>query len=372
MKRLIAFIKKEFIHIARDKRTLLILIGIPVVQIILFGYAITNEIRGAQVALLTHSNDAQTQILTNKLLSTGYFQLYKNLDTENEIEAAFQSGKIKLALIIEDNFDYQLSKNGSASVQIIADATEPNTANTLVFYVSSILNDYARELNSAGIAVGKPPLTINPEIRMRYNPELKGVYLFVPGLVAIILMLISALMTSISITREKETGSMEILLASPMKPLMVIIAKVIPYLTLSFLISIIVLCLGYFVFNTPIKGNLVFLLFECILFNLTALSLGVLISSRAPTQQIALMASLVGLMMPTILLSGFIFPVENMPWIIQVVAYMMPAKWFIVIIRDIMLKGSDITLLWRETLVHEGFATLFIIAGTKIFKERLQ
>jgi ABC-2 type transport system permease protein len=372
MKRFIGFIKKEFLHIARDKRTLFILIGIPIVQIILFGYAITNEIRGAQIAIIDKSKDAATKALTDKLLSTGYFSVYSLLDSESEAEAAFKSGKIKLILVFEENFEQNLSKYSLAHVRIIADATEPNTANTLVFYTNSIIQDYVRGLNQSILATNKASFSVMPEIRMRYNPELKGVYMFVPGLVAILLMLISAMMTSISITREKELGSMEILLASPMKPITVILAKVIPYLVLSSIITLIILALGFFVFKVPINGNLGFLLSECLLFNLTALSLGVLISSRTSSQQVALMVSLVGLMMPTILLSGFVFPVENMPVALQALAYMMPAKWFIVIIKDIMLKGSDITMLWRETLVLVGYCLIFVLISTKNFKERLQ
>jgi len=206
---------------------------------------------------------------------------------------------------------------------------------------------------------------------MFYNKELKGVYLFVPGLIAIILMLVSAMMTSISITKEKELGTMEILLATPMRPGIIIIAKVIPYLLLSFTNAMIVLMLGNFVFDVPIHGNFALLLFQMILFVMTVLSLGIFISTVTSSQQVALMASLMGLMLPTILLSGFIFPIENMPVPLQIVSNMVPAKWFIIIIKNIMLKGTGLSVIWKETLIIIGFMTFFISLSIKNFKPRL-
>jgi ABC-2 type transport system permease protein len=206
---------------------------------------------------------------------------------------------------------------------------------------------------------------------MRYNEDLKGVFMFVPGLITIILMLISAMMTSISLTREKELGTMEVILASPMKPSQVIIAKVIPYLVLSFSIAMIVLILGYYVFGVPVRGSIGLLLFEILLFNITTLSLGILISTISQTQQVALMLSLMGLMLPTILLSGFVFPIENMPVILQLISHIIPAKWFIIIIKGIMLKGSGLGIIWKETLIIILFAVIFILISLKKFKIRL-
>ncbi len=367
MNRFYAFVKKEFYHILRDYRTMLILFGMPVAQIMLFGFAITNEIKDAHIAILDPSRDYTTSRLNEKLLSSGYFILDQYLNTPAEIEPIFQEGKVKVVVVYNDDFSQKLLKNNEASIQIIADATDPNTANTLINYISSIFQDFVRLQNP----LSKTPLQIIPEVRFRYNQNLKGVFLFVPGLITIILMLVTAMMTSISITKEKEMGTMEILLASPMKPIQIIIAKVIPYIFLSFSISIIVLILGYFVFEVPVIGSLTLLLLEFLLFIIVALALGILISTISETQQVALMLSLLGLMLPTIVLSGFIFPLENMPKILQWISYIIPARWFIVILKSIMLKGSGLELIWKETLILAGFAIFFIVVSLQKFKIRL-
>ncbi len=368
MKRFLAFVKKEFFHIFRDKRTLVILFGMPIVQILLFGYAITNEIKEAKIAILDKSKDHLTQQLTQKILSSEYFSLDHYLQSEGEIEDVFQQGRIKQVIIFEEDFASQLQGKNQAHIQLLGDATDPNTSNTLINYTSSIIMAFQRELNQTA----SNPLAIVPQVRMRYNPNLKSVFLFVPGLITIILMLISTMMTSISIAREKELGTMEVLLASPMQPAQIILAKVVPYLLLAFLNASAVLIISYTVFGVPIQGNITLLLLECILFIIMALSLGILISTITNTQQTALLISLMGLMLPTILLSGFIFPVENMPWILQLLSNIIPAKWFIIIIKSIMLKGSGLTFIWKETLILVGFSVFFIMLSTKKFKIRLE
>lgn len=367
MKRFLAFVKKEFFHILRDYRTMLILFGMPVAQIMLFGFAITNEIKDAHIAILDPSRDYATTRFSEKLLSSGYFILDQYLYSPSEIEPAFREGKVKVVVVYDEDFSQKLLKNNSASIQIIADATDPNTANTLINYITSIFQDFVRLQNP----LGKIPVQIIPEVRFRYNQNLKGVFLFVPGLITIILMLVSAMMTSISLTREKELGTMEVLLASPMKPIQIIVAKVIPYILLGFLISIVILLMGYLVFSVPVKGSLALLIFEFLLFIITALSLGILISTIAQTQQVALMLSLMGLMLPTIILSGFIFPIENMPKILQWISHIIPAKWFIIIIKGIMLKGLGIHEIWKETLIIVGFTLFFLVISIKKFKIRL-
>ena len=367
MKRFLAFVKKEVYHITRDYRTMLILFGMPVAQILLFGFAITNEIRDANIAILDQSKDHITEKITNKLLSSGYFKLDSYLNSSREIESTFKKGKIKLVIIFDKNFGENITRYHSADLQIIADATDPNTANTLINYTQSIVRDFVFSLNKGTSS----QIMILPEVRFRYNQNLKGVFLFVPGLITIILMLVTAMMTSISLTREKELGTMEVLLASPMKPFQIIIAKVIPYIFLALLISMVVLILAFYVFGVPIKGSLALLLFELLIFVLTTLSLGILISTVAKTQLVALMMSVMGLLLPTIILSGFIFPIENMPKILQWISVIIPAKWFIIIVKDIMLKGSGIDMVWRETLVIMGFAMFFIFMSLKKFKIRL-
>lgn len=366
--RFFGFVKKEVFHIIRDKRTLVILFGLPIIQILLFGFAITNEIKNANIAILDLSKDEVSEKLTNKILSSGYFQLYSNLHSFNEIEKVFQSGKVKQVIVFEENFGENLYKSGKANLQLISDASEPNTGNALISYTSNIVQNFQQSINLQNQA----PMQIITELKMNYNPELRGAYMFVPGLVAIILIMVSAMLTSISITREKELGTMEILLASPMKPIIIIIGKVMPYMLLSFINANIIILLGKYIFGVPIVGSYIFLMIESLLYILVALSLGIFISTVTQTQQAALMISLMGLMLPTIMLSGYVFPVENMPLPLQIISNIIPAKWFIIIVRSVMLKGSNILDLWKENLVLIGFVLFFVLLSLKKYKVRLE
>ncbi|OFX68070.1 MAG: multidrug ABC transporter permease [Bacteroidetes bacterium GWE2_29_8] len=362
------FVIKEFIHIFRDYRTMVILFGIPLVQLLLFGFVIKSEIKDADIAIYDQAKDNHSKRITNKLLSSGYFRLDKDLDNYDGIHQAFREGKVKLVIIFEQNFSEKLEKTGNANVQILADASEPNTANLLVSYSNAILSSYIKDLNSTS----KMPYNIITEIRMEYNPELKSVYMFVPGIMALLLMLISAMMTSISITKEKEMGTMEVLLASPIKPFVITAGKVVPYIFLSIINVLIILSISYYVFDVPIKGSLFLLVSVCILFILTALSLGILISTVTNSQQVAMMISLVALMLPSILLSGFIFPIENMPIVLQYLCQLMPPRWFIEIIRNIMLKGVSFSFIWKETCVLFIMMIVFNLLSIKKFKIRLE
>ena len=339
----------------------------PVVQVLLFGFAITNDIKDARIAILDKSNDYMTREITNKLLSSGYFILGENLDKDDQIDKVFRKGTIREVVIFEKNFAQKVEKEKHAAVQIIADASDPNMANLLFNYTRSILNDYQRQL----FRTTHFPMQIQTETQMLYNSELKSVYMFVPGIITILLMLISAMMTSISIAREKELGTMEILLVSPLKPFQIIVGKVIPYVLLSCINAIVILLLSFFVFGMPVQGSLLFLIAETVLFIIMSLSLGIFISTVSQTQQMAMMLSMFALMLPTILLSGFIFPIENMPVPLQYLSLIMPSRWFIIIIKAIMLKGSDIMFLWRETLILVGLTLFFIAMSVRKFKVRL-
>jgi len=364
-----AFIKKEFFHIFRDYRSMVILFGMPVVQVLLFGFAITTDINDAKIAILDHSKDPVTRELTQKLLSSKYFILEENLQSNNQIEKAFKSGNIKEVIVFEQGFAEKLERDGTANVQLILDATEPNTASMLSAYSSGIINTYSLQQMRAE---NKIPLSIQTESMMLYNPELKSVYMFVPGVITILLMLVSAMMTSISITREKEMGTMEALLVSPLKPIQIIVGKVIPYVLLSFINLLVILVLASFVFGMPVQGSMTLLLLESILFIVMSLALGILISTISKTQQQAMLLSMFALMLPTILLSGFIFPIENMPVILQWISYIMPPRYFIIIIKDIMLKGVGIAYFWKETLFILAFTLFFIGMSVKKFKVRLE
>ncbi|HMB93853.1 MAG TPA: ABC transporter permease [Rhodothermales bacterium] len=361
------FVTKEVYHIFRDRRTLLILFGMPVIMLTLFGFAIRNEIADIQVAVLDRSHDVVTEAIVSELLASPYFEGAALLQHVDEIEQAFQQGAIKEAILFEPQFAQRLHRDGMAQVMVITDATDPNTASTMLAYTSAILQDYQQRTFGAGGGV-----RIVPEVRMRFNPELKSVNLFVPGLMALILMLVSALMTSITNTREKEMGTMEVLLVSPLRPVQIIIGKVLPYLLLSFVNVVTILVLARFVFGVPVRGNVALLLAECLLFILCALALGILISTRSQTQQTATMISLAGLLLPTVILSGFIFPISSMPLPLQYLSHIVPAKWFLLIVRDIMLKGVGLAYFWQETLILAGMTVILMAASIRNFKVRLE
>ncbi len=367
MKSFFGFVKKEFLHIFRDPRTMLVLFGMPVALVLIFGYVVTNEIKDIPIAVLDHSKDEMTREITQKIISSGYFKLMAELTSSNDVEAMMLKGDIKEVIIFEPGFAVSLQKDGKADVQLLADASDPNTANLIVNYTKGILFDYLNKQNQAGTSY-----QFDTRVRMVYNQSLKGVYMFVPGTMAMILMLISAMMTSISIAREKELGTMEVLMVSPLKPFQIIIGKVIPYIVLSFINAVVIILLGFFVFGLPVRGSLVLLLAENLLFISLALSLGILISTVSESQQVAMFISLFALMLPTILLSGFIYPIENMPVILQVISYAMPPKYFIIIIKDIMIKGEGLGLVWEETLILFGMMIFFLLIAVKRFKTRLE
>lgn len=368
MKRFTGFVKKEFYHIFRDRRSMFILFGMPIAQILLFGFAITNEINNVEIGILDKSKDYLTLEIINKINASDYFTIAQVVENENEIEAVFKKGGVKAFLVFEEGFAENLQARHLGKIQVITDATEPNTANTIVNYVQSIIQHYQQELNQTTA----PGVQINIQTRMFYNAELKSVVNFLPGVMTVILMLVSAMMTSISITREKELGTMEILLVSPLKPFQVVIGKVFPYIFLSIINALVILILGVTIFGMPIEGSLILLAFETVLFIITALSLGILISTIAQTQQTAMMISLMGLMLPVILLSEFLFPISSMPAPLQYISHIIPAKWFIIILKGIMLKGVGLIYLWKETLILVVMAVFLIGLSIKKYKIRLE
>jgi ABC-2 type transport system permease protein len=369
MKRFMGFVKKEFLHIFRDFRTLILLFGIPAVQILLFGFVVSNDIKNAGVAFLDQSKDEVTLKLTDKIISSGFFRNNGNLLSIDDIDKVMKKGNTRAVVVFGENFGRDLIKTGKASMSIIADGSEPNTATLVTNYITAITNDYNREL--AG-SVSSSGALINPVVRMFYNPGLKGHFMFVPGVITLILILICALMTSVTITREKEFGTMEVLLVSPLRPVQIILGKVMPYFFLSLINIIVILILSWFVFSLPVKGSLILLLAESMLYILMSLSLGILISTVSKTMQQAIFISLIGLMLPTILLSGFIFPIENMPKIYQAICTIIPPRYFIIIIKNIMIKGTGLLYVWKETLVLAAMTVLFIGLSVRNFKIRLE
>jgi ABC-2 type transport system permease protein len=366
MKSFAGFVIKEFYHILRDYRTLLILFGMPVVQLTLFGFAIRNEVEDVKIAFVDTSNDRVAREIQARIEASRYFGVVDYLDDADAVQADFENGSIKAAILFEPGFAQRLAHDGVADVRIITDATDPNTAKTIESYATAIIQSYQSE------QLGNGPIHISTDVRMWFNPELESVNLFVPGLIALILMLVCALMTSITITREKEMGTMEVLLVSPLRPLQIIVGKVVPYFFLSFVNVLTILVLARLVFSVPVIGSVPLLLAECLLFILCALSLGILISARSSSQQTATMISLAGLLLPTVILSGFIFPIASMPEPLQWISHIVPAKWFLIIIRGIMLKGVGIACFWKETLILAGMTLVLMAASIRSFSIRLE
>lgn len=368
MKQFLSFIKKEFAHVFRDRKTLIMLFGFPIVQIVLFGFALTNELKNANIVVVDNAHDLASQQIIEKLEGSKFFHVQKELMTPSAIDAAFKEGKIKLAVVFPVNFYTDLMHLNKASIQVIADASDPNTAQTLTNYITSIVGDYQAQLSPTT----QVPYTIQPEVRMLYNPDLKGAPNFVPGVMAMVLLLVCVMMTSVSIVREKEMGTMEILLVSPMKPLMVILAKAVPYLVLSIINLCVILILSVYALNLPIKGSLILLFAESILLIITALALGLLISTITSSQQSAMFASMLGMMLPTMLLSGYLFPIENMPIALQLISNIVPARWYYIIVKAVMLKGLGFSFVWKETLILAGMAVFFTALSLRNFKIRLE
>ncbi|MCG8310048.1 MAG: ABC transporter permease [Cytophagales bacterium] len=366
MKQLLIFVQKEFKHVFRDKKTLLLLFGLPIAQIVLFGFALTNEIKDANLLIIDHSKDETTLQITEKFRASSSFSLRESVMNTSEMEDAFKRGSIKLALIFPSQFEQDLIHEGRAPIQLIADATDPNTATMLINYASSIIRDYQQS-----IATKPPELSIQIQHRNIYNPELKGTTNFVPGVMALVLLLICVLMTSVSIVKEKEMGTMEILLVSPFNPILVILAKAIPYLALSIVNLIVILLLSTFLLDTPVNGNVFLLVGVSIVLIMAALSLGLLISNSTNSQQMAMLISLMGMLLPTMMFTGFLFPLENMPMALQVFANMVPSKWYYIIVKDIMIKGLGCSAVWKETLILLGMILLLLALSIRKFKIRL-
>ncbi len=360
MKQFWAFVKKEFLHIFRDRQTILILLLMPVVQVLLFGFAITTDIQNTSVVVLDECKTAESRALLNEIGSGRYFDIVQYIESDRDIDAIFKKGKVKIAIVIPQDWSRLTGSYQEAPLQLIIDASNPNEASILTGYLQSIAAQFG----------GAEPL-INVETRMLYNPQLKSAYTFVPGVIGLVLMLICTLMTSVSIVREKETGTMEVLLVSPSKPLYIIFSKTIPYFVIALINIVTIILLSMFVFGVPIRGSIALLFGVSITYIFASLGLGLLISTISQTQQIAMIISLMGLMLPTVLLAGLLFPIENMPLPLQWFSTIVPATWFIDMTKAIMIKGLGIGLIWKQWLILLGMTVLFIGISVKRFKIRL-
>lgn len=365
MDQFLTFVRKEFYHIFRDRWTTIILLLLPVVMLILFGFMMTTEVKNTRVAIFDPSRDVATQGIVNKFATSEYFIVEGYIDHPNEIESLFRKGKVGLVVVFGERFNENQQHTGEAQIQLIADGSDPNTASTLTMYATQLIQSYQQETPDL-------PFQLVPEIKLLYNPTLKGSYNFVPGVMGMILMLICAMMTSVSIAREKETGTMEILLVSPMKSIQIIIAKVVPYFFISILNFTTILLLAVFVLGMPINGSLALLIFISLIYIFASLALGLLISSAVDKQMVALLISAMVLMLPVIMLSGMMFPLENLPAILRWMSHIIPAKWYMIAVKKIMIEGLGIGSVAKELLILSSMAVLLIAASVKRFKYRLE
>lgn len=367
MKELRMILRKEFIHIIRDRITLMLVLAMPVALVLLFGFTISADIHNARIAVLDHSKDSQSQAFVRKLSSSNYFQVVSYPNTETEIDFQFKENNIKLAIVIPQNFENQLENEHNAVIQVIDDVSDLNIASILNNYVRAVVQEFQNEYNK-NTSMGEP---FSITTKMMYNANMESVYMFVPGIITLIMILVTALMSSITLAREKETGTMRMLFITPVKKVYVVIGKVIPYMIISFISTIVIIIISVFVFKMPLNGSILFLLLLCIIFMLTAASFGMLISTISTTQLDAMMITMMGLFLPTALLSGFLFPIDNMPFFFQILANIFPGKWFIIAIKDVMLKGSGFLDIWLYMVILFGMAVvLMAFSMTRLDRRR--
>ncbi len=367
MNALRGLLRKEWYHILRDRRTLFVIIFYPVVQVMLFGSSIRTDVRNVRLAIVDPTPDATTLELRNRFSASGVFRIVSVTPTDVSLAHLFQTDTAQVAVAFPPRFGERLSRGEAAQVLVFSDATEPNSGTSRQMYVKKVLQDYQREI---GLSTGA--IRIEPRVRSRFNPTRASANLFVPGLMAIILTIIAALMTALSLTREKETGTMEVLLVSPLRPWQIIVGKIAPYLAIGFFGVLSVYSVARIVFRVPMHGSLILLIAEGMLFILVSLSIGILISARTTSQRVAMLAAVMITLLPTQMLSGVVFPIESMPSLLQFMSQFFPARWFVVIVRGVMLKGVGLAYLWQETVILGVMAVILLAASTRSFKVRLQ
>lgn len=370
MKEFLAFVKKEFLHIFRDKRTILIVLIMPIVQIILFGYAISTEIYNVRVDIVGDVTDPKIRKAVERIDNNLYLQINEILPSVSMIDTQFKKNKSDAAVCFSRNYDNNLDGTGRTQIKIIGDGSDPNTAQMIINYIKGVLQSEQAEIISE-ITSSEGTGMLQPQVQLMYNPAMKSSYNFVPGVMGLILMLICSMMTAISIVREKETGTMELLLVSPVKPVWIIISKAIPYLVLSIINFISILLLSHFVMEVPINGSILLLSLVSVVFVITSLAIGLLISVIASTQRTAMLISGMGLMMPTMIFSGIIFPCESMPEILQWFSHIIPAKWYIIMVKKIMIQGDSFIYIIKELAILCSMAAALLTVSIRSFKTRL-
>ena len=352
MKQFLSFVIKESRHILRDRRTMLILFGMPIVLMLLFGFAITNDVKNVRTVVVTSQMDHLTQAAVERLSASEYFNITAIVGTSREAEQLIRRQRADMAVVFGKDF---ASKNGG--LQFIADASDPNMAQQWTTYAQQTMGNAASSILN---------------LKMLYNPQMKSAYNFVPAIMGMLLMLICAMMTSISIVREKEKGTMEVLLVSPVRPLMIIVAKAVPYLVLAFIILVSILLMARFVLGVPLAGSIVWIFAVSGIYILLALSLGLLISNIATNQLMALLLSAMVLLVPIVMLSGMLFPIESMPTILQWISAIVPPRYYIEAMRKLMIMGVGISEVMREVIILSGMTIFLLAVSLAKFKTRLE
>jgi ABC-2 type transport system permease protein len=360
------FVTKELRHLLRDRQTLLVLLLLPLAQVVLFGFALRSDVNEVRVAFVEPAPDHATAALRGRFAGNGRFRVVGSAPTLAGVAPLFRRGAADVAVVFEPGFAGRIAEGTPAGLLLVGDASDPNTGSTMLAYAGAVVAGYEAELGAARGAV-----RIEARTRMRFNPTLESVNLFVPGLIALVLTLVSALMTAISLSREKERGTLEILLVSPLRPWQIIVGKVLSYLLLAFGNVLTALLAAWLIFRVPFRGSVLLLLSASVLYALVGLALGVLIAARTSSQRAATLGALAGTMLPSALLSGLIFPIASLPGWLQAVTVVVPARWFIVIARGIMLKGVGLHHLWQELLILGIMLTVLMTAAIRSFKARL-
>lgn len=375
MKTILHIVKKEFLQFRRDPKMFAMILISPVVQLIFLGYAANFDVNVVHTAVFDQDKTITSRQFIEKFKGSGYFETDYYVDNYKKLQTLIDNHKIIFGLVIPKDFEKKIERNETAPVQAIFDGSDGNTASISAGYVQLIAGDYSKSIltkfkDKSGNLIS-PAGSVEAKVRVWYNPELKTRNFMVPGIVGLLLMIVTLILTSLAIVKEKEVGTLEQLIVTPIKSYQLLIGKLIPFALLGFVAEIIVLTAMVFVFNIPVRGSLVFLFFTTSLYILSTLGLGLFVSTISKTQQQAMMLAIFVVMLPMIYLSGFAFPIENMPKIIQYVTYLIPLRYFMVIIRGIILKGIGFADLWFETSMLFLIGIVIIFLSSLRFKKRL-
>jgi ABC-2 type transport system permease protein len=376
MRSILEFIKKEFLQFKRDPKMFALILIAPVVQLTFLGFAANLDVRLVRTIIFDQDKSITSRDFIERFTSSGYFQIENYVSSYDEITEEIDKGDVILALVIPNDFEKNIYSRRTASVQALFNGSDGNTAGIVAGYSQNIVSAYSQNiilsfLNRSGQKLFSVPV-ISPEIRVWYNPELKTRNFMVPGIVGLLLSIITLILTSLAVVKEKEIGTMEQLIVTPLKPYQIIIGKLVPFVVLSFAAVIIILAAMWFIFGIPVKGELWFLFLSSFLYILSTLGLGLFVSTISKTQQQAMMISIFAVMMPMIFLSGFAFPIENMPRSIQLISYIVPLRYFNDIIRGVILKGLGFTDLWFNALLLLLMGVIILFLSSRRFKSRLE